>query len=299
MHQATTALVIIMGVNLYAALAARAQDEEISFSMPLVEAEDAFVESRRAGESDPFEERIETERHDFTQSTTTVGRGVVQFEAGYSYFYKDENEEREQSHTTPELLVRIGLAEHVEFRVRYNEVWRFVDEHAGESGSEDLRWGLKLRATDQCNWVPESAVELRFTAPTGSREWSTERVEFGLDYIYGWRLNERAEIYGSTGFATNALGDFSLLPDEQAGDHFMLYTQSVALGYEMTEQTTLYTEFFGLFADGLAEDQNPVFFNVGVDFYVTDDVVVDFRVGMGLNGDSDDLFAGAGGGWRF
>ena len=44
-------------------------------------------ESTRA----PYEERIETERHDFAQSTDTVGQGVVQIEAGYSYFYKDKD----------------------------------------------------------------------------------------------------------------------------------------------------------------------------------------------------------------
>ena len=31
-------------------------------------------------------ERIETDRHDFTQSTTTAGRGVFQIESGYSFF---------------------------------------------------------------------------------------------------------------------------------------------------------------------------------------------------------------------
>ncbi len=55
---------------------------------------------------DPYEERIETERHDFTQSTKTVGRGVLQLEAGYSYFYKDKDAEIEHSHTTPEGLLR-------------------------------------------------------------------------------------------------------------------------------------------------------------------------------------------------
>ncbi|MEO2045043.1 MAG: hypothetical protein ABGX16_00535 [Pirellulales bacterium] len=35
----------------------------------------------------PYEERIETERHDFTQSTVTVGRGVFQLESGYTYFF--------------------------------------------------------------------------------------------------------------------------------------------------------------------------------------------------------------------
>ena len=43
----------------------------------------------------PWEERIETERHDFTQSAVTVGRGVAQVEGGYTYFYKDTGEELE------------------------------------------------------------------------------------------------------------------------------------------------------------------------------------------------------------
>lgn len=34
----------------------------------------------------PYAERIETERHDFTQSATTVGHGVVQVEAGLHVF---------------------------------------------------------------------------------------------------------------------------------------------------------------------------------------------------------------------
>ena len=38
---------------------------------------------------DPWEERIETDRHDFTQSPKTVGRGVGVIEMGYTYFYED------------------------------------------------------------------------------------------------------------------------------------------------------------------------------------------------------------------
>ena len=68
----------------------------------------------------PWEERIETERHDFTQSTTTVGRGVFQIESGYSYFYKDEDDEIEHTHASPEMLLRLGLSDDIEFRVRFN-----------------------------------------------------------------------------------------------------------------------------------------------------------------------------------
>ena len=64
---------------------------------------------------------------------------------------------------------------------------------------------------DECGWIPESALELRFTAPTG----------------------------GST------------------------------------------------------------FSNIGIDYYLSNDIVLDIRAGIGLTTDSDDFFAGVGGGLRF
>jgi len=248
---------------------------------------------------DPFEERIETDRHDFTQSTTTVGRGVAQVEAGYTYFYSDNEEEIEQAHTTPEMLVRLGLTEDIEFRIRWTYAWGFVDEGDDVDSAEDLRWSFKLRATDQDGWIPESALELRFTAPTGGRAFSTEQVEFGLDYIYGWKIIEGSELYGSTGFGTQALGDFGLVPEEPASDRFIAWTQSVALGTEITERTTMYNEFYGIFSYGLEDDYAEVYFNIGVDYYATHNLVLDLRVGVGLTPDSDDFFSGVGGGYRF
>lgn len=259
----------------------------------------SFLESLFSGESlEPRDAdgRMETERHDFTQSTTTVGRHVVQFESGYTFFYRAE--EDETSHAAPELFMRYGLMENLEIRIRYNKAWQFGEED--RIGSEDLGLSFKFRTTDQRCRIPESALEVRFTAPTGDKEWSTGDVEFGLDYIYGWRLSEVAEIYGSTGFSTNALAEFAfatLMPD---GENFMLYTQSVALGLEVTDRVAMYTEVFGLFTDGFEDDEeSPVFFNIGVDYYLSDDIVFDVRVGTGLNNDAEDLFAGIGGGIRF
>ena len=80
----------------------------------------------------------------------------------------------------------------------------------------------------------------------------------------------------------------------------MLYTQSVAIGTELTERVTAYTEFFGLFTDGFEDDEErPVFFNVGLDYYVSDNIVLDIRAGTGLNTDAEDLFFGMGGAFRF
>lgn len=248
---------------------------------------------------DPFEERIETERHDYTQSTTTVGRGVVQLESGYLYLYKDQHEEIEQTHSTPETLLRLGLSDDIEFRVRWNYVWKSIQDEPDEEGALDTIWSIKLQMTEQQGWVPESALEIRSSVPTGGSNFTLGRVEAGFDYIYGWKLNERWTFYGSTAYLPGGLGEGSLIPEEPQSDRFTVIGQSIALGTELTERNTIYGEWFGLFSDGLEQNYSLSFLNFGIDHYFTDDFLIDFRVGIGLTDDSEDFFAGVGGGARF
>lgn len=248
---------------------------------------------------DPYEERLETERHDFTQSTKTVGRGVAQVEAGYSYFYKDHEDEIEHSHTTPETLLRIGLSDDIELRFRWTYGWRFIDVADDFDSAQDMILAVKLGMTEQCGLIPDSALTIRSSVPTGGAAWSRERVEVGFDLIYGWELAEGLELYGSTGNWPGGLGDFSLLPEEPAGDDFQIWSQSVALGIELTDRSVLYGEWFGLFSHALEDNVTISLINFGVDYYVTDDFVLDVRAGFGVTPDSDDFFAGVGGGYRF
>ena len=248
---------------------------------------------------DPYEERIETERHDFTQSTVTVGRGVFQIESGYTFFYKDHEEEIEQSHSFPEMLLRYGVSEDVEIRMRTDYIWRFVDVEDNVDGAEDLQFGVKLGMTEQECLIPESALEIAMTVPTGGSAWNTGRVNVGLDFIYGWEINEDVTIYGSTGAFQNALGDFGFLPEEPAGDRFVAMSQSAAVGLDLTDRSTMYVEYFGIFTKNLEDDVTVGIFNIGIDYYVTDNFVLDVRSGVGLTEDSDDLFVGVGGGYRF
>ena len=250
-------------------------------------------------ERDPYEERMETERHDFTQSTTTVGRGVVQLEAGYLYLYADEGGEIKHSHATPESLLRIGLSDDIEFRLRWNYAWQFFEEEPNKDSALDMIWSVKLQMTEQCGWLPESALDIRSSVPTGGSDFTLGRVEVGFDYIYAWKLTEQWTLYGSTGYLPSGLGDFSLLPDEPESERFTVISQSVAVGADITENNTVYFEWYGLFSDGLDDNFSLSFFNVGIDHYFTDDFLIDFRVGVGLTEDSEDFFAGVGGGARF
>lgn len=261
---------------------------------------DDFTKEVRC-QRNPYEERIETERHDFTQSAVTVGRGVLQVEAGYTYFYKDTEEEIEGSHTTPEMLVRVGLTEDIEFRLRTNYAWQFIDEEPNKEGGEDLRYTLKLQMTRQCgdSCTPTSALEIRGAAPTGGNAWSAGEALFGLDYIYLWDVAEGVTFGGSTGWGTDGLGDFGLIAEPPGSEHFNLFTQSAVLVCELSEQNTMYAEWFAIVSDGRDDELMISVINVGIDHYVTDDIVVDVRFGKGLSDDADDFFCGIGGGIRY
>ena len=147
-------------------------------------------------------------------------------------------------------------------------------------------------ATDQ-------RLEIRSTAPSGAEAWTTERVEFGLDYIYQWDLTDRLNVAGSTGFGTDGFADFGLLPDEPARDQFVVLSQSAVLGVDLTKSNSLYVEWYAIWSHGLGDELVFSVFNAGVDHYVTNNFVVDVRAGVGLSDDADDFFCGAGGGYRF
>lgn len=267
---------------------------------PLLEFLDDFtkpVHLQRA----PFDERIETERHDFTQSATTVGRGVFQIESGYSYFFKETEHESESAHTFPEMLLRFGISEDLELRLRWNHAWVFIKDEEDRSGYEDLRFSLKMQLTREHDHslLPTSALELRGLAPTSGKPFSTDNTEFSFDYIYQWTLLERMSLAGSTGFGTRGFGEFGILPDQPTEQYFNAFSQSVAMGVEWSEVNTVYLEWYGLYSEGLEDEFTVSVLNVGVDHYLSDNLIVDLRLGIGLSEDSDDFFSGVGGGYRF
>jgi hypothetical protein len=157
---------------------------------------------------------------------------------------------------------------------------------------------LKLQVTEQCGLLPESALEVRSSLPTGGSEFTLGRVEAGVDYIYGWQLTDKWTLYGSTAYLPSGLGEFSILPDEPESERFTVVSQSVAVETEISEDNYLYGEWFGLFSDGLEDNFSLGFFNIGVDHYFTENFLIDLRVGVGLTEDSEDFFAGVGGGLR-
>ncbi|HEV7280699.1 MAG TPA: transporter [Pirellulaceae bacterium] len=236
-----------------------------------------------------LDEPLVTDRPDFTEAPTTVGRGVAQLEFGYTYAWDDEGGKSE-SHSFPETLLRVGiLADWLEARIAWNQA------HATEggttfSGSEDLYVGAKIGLTPQDGFFPEMGLIPQMTLPTGSDAFTAGEVLPGVNWVYGWDLSETISTGGSSQI-NRAIDD--------VGEEYAEFAQSWTIGYSLTDRLGAFTEWFALFPSGATEAKPEHYFDGGFTYLITDDIQWDVRAGMGVNEAAEDFFAGTGLSIRF
>ena len=236
-------------------------------------------------------EPLVTDRPDFTEASSTVGYGVGQIEAGYTYTNDEIGGTDIVTHTYPERLLRFGwFANWLEFRVADG----FIDEKtdgAGVFGRQDLYFGLKIGLTPQQGLLPETALIPQMTFDTGDRDFTADRVLGGVNLIYSWSIGENFSLAGSTQ-ANDSVDGF--------GDNFTEWAQSVAVGASLTDNLGFYAEYYAILPDGGAVgllDEH--YLNGGFAVLLTNDIQWDIRAGLGLNEAADDWFIGTGVSIRF
>jgi Putative MetA-pathway of phenol degradation len=231
-----------------------------------------------------------TDRPDFTEASSTVGRGTVQVESGYT-FSRNRAAGVAGAHALPELLVRFGvLSDAVELRVGQSVTRSQVTSTGGQTvwvgGADDLYLGAKIAARPQLGWKPEVALVLQSTLPTGHRDVGAGRALPGVNLLYGWEiLPDRFSLGGST--QVNAAAPIN-------GARATEYAQSVTFGYEFNQRFGSYAESFVLETRAFGARRRAAYANGGFRFKVLPDLQLDLRAGVGLNHDADDLFFGVG-----
>ena len=236
------------------------------------------------------DEPLVSDRPDFTEASTTVGRGVAQVELGYTFFSNSDSGETTRTHTFPEMLWRIGMfAEWFEFRIAYTAA--SMDTAAPPlppltvNGSFDLYLGAKLGLTPQEGILPEMALVPQMRVPTGSSEFTAGIVLPGVNWLYGWDITEELSFGGST--QANRFVD-------DLGDVYLEMAQSFTLGVSLTENLGMYTEWFVLIPSGSLISRTQHYLDGGFTYSVTNDLQLDVRAGVGLSDGSEDYFVGTG-----
>jgi hypothetical protein len=254
--------------------------------------------------------RIETDRPDFSEASSTVGRGRIQLEAGYTFTRDRDGGTLLNNHSFPEALFRLGLfADWFELRIGQN----FSSETRGtrlgsrtDSGSEDLYLGVKLGLTEHKKWLPEMALILQTTVPTGAHALSAREVLPGMNLCYSWEVFKGLiEITGNSQFnrarepVRVGFPFTEEVPPTQAvqmAHPFVEFDQSLSIYYQLTRKWGAYTEGFAFFPmSALGPDMGPeYYFDGGFTYLVNDNFQLDIRAGVGLNRQADNFFTGAG-----
>jgi hypothetical protein len=233
------------------------------------------------------ERRLETDRDSFTPSVPTAGRGRLILESAYSFL---DNRRGPETHSFPELLLRLGVAERIELRLGWN--YEIGGAGTWPEGAEDLpreqriTYGLKAAVTEQDRWVPESSVLLDAFTPI---EGESTATVFAVGYVLGWEVADRWRFDSAVRYFT----------DSEEGDRFGVWAPSAVLRVPVGERWNVHAEYFGQFATDRRENFARHFVSPGVSCLVTPDLELGVRVGWGLNDQSLRFFANAGLGWRY
>jgi Putative MetA-pathway of phenol degradation len=232
-----------------------------------------------------LDEPLVTDRPDFTEASSTVGRDTAQLEMGYTYSYDHNGTDKSLEHSIPETLLRYGVFEDwLELRV----AWNYAD--GGENGinangADDLYLGFKIGLTPQEGVLPEMALIPQMTVPTGDSELTADEVRPGLNWIYGWEINDTISTAGSTQFNRSLDG---------TGNAYTEWAQSWTIAYALHDRVGAYTEWYGLFPSGAAGVDPENYLNGGFTYLINNDVQLDVRAGTGLNSAAVDYFVGTG-----
>jgi hypothetical protein len=243
-----------------------------------------------------LDEPLVTDRPDFTEASVTVGYGVAQLETGYTYTYDSDATGSTRSHSYPESLLRVGaLADWFEFRFVWNygeaRTTAFGESVDSASGAEDLGLGLKLALTPQECVLPETALVLQMTVPTGSSEFTADEVLPGFNFLYGWDINDD--------WSTGASTQLNRAVDDETSDSYVEFAQSWTVGRGWTDEIASYAEWFALVPSSADTNHTEHYFNGGFTVLLSNDIQWDARAGVGLNDAADDYFVGTGLSLRF
>ena len=246
---------------------------------------------------------LHTDRDAFTPSTRTIEAGGRLAEGSYVYI---DNLSSFPTNNYPELLIRLGATEWLEWRLGVNygvgsqgNVVTSVEVGEGTlDGStlyeSSILYGLKVKTSVQEGWRPESCVIVEATTPMYGDVFGTSPV---ATVVSGWELPWGFRDRGAEPWRIDTAIRYAYA--EGLVDWFSRWTPSVVLRMPVTDRWELHAEWFGNYTAGLVDNTSKPFFSPGTHYMLTPRLEVGVRVGWGLTGEAAPFFADTGFGYHW
>lgn len=218
-----------------------------------------------------------TDRPDFTESTLSVGRGVLQLEAGYTFASVSDV----SSHSFGEVLIRLGMGGPLEFRLGLNSYVVSNGPGGTQDGLEDLTVGFKVELIEGSSAMPSLGLIAALSVPTGGESFSSNSTGADVVLAAGWNPGPDWSVGSNLGFGGGVLNDGS---DNR-------WLGSIAIGRTVSTRAAVFGEVYGFSA---ASEEADIFIDGGVTIVLSDNLQIDARLARQVSGVERETHLGVG-----
>ncbi len=225
---------------------------------------------------------IITDRPDATEGSSTVGKGVLQFETGGLYESFEENNIKSATYTYNTTLVRYGILDNIELRLGWDFVEGATKVNGNKldnviSGLSPLLLGVKIDIAEEKDGILEIAfIGHVFPVFSASADYRPETTGVDFRFALSHTLSEKSSIGYNIGAQWG----------NDSPEAVAIYT--VAYGYSLSDKFGFYAEFYG----DLPEDNSANhYWDAGLTYLASNDLQFDIYTGTSITDGQDLLLA--------
>jgi len=216
---------------------------------------------------------LSPDRPDMTESPITVDAGAWVVEASYFDWTRDR---RDDTYTAMATNLKVGLTDRIDFQTVFDAyTWENPAGGAAAEDFSDITLRLKYNLWGNDGGASAFALFPYVKIPTDTA-LSNGEFEGGLMLPFSMDLTE--------GIGLGLMAQIDAVHDGLDGYH-LGFLHSAVLGFDVTEQFGVYTEYFGIAGPGTYEP----YFSVGATYWLSKDLVFDTGGRIGLNDAAEDI----------
>jgi hypothetical protein len=249
-----------------------------------------------ATSSQAEEDTISTDRPDFVESSSVVGKGRWQIETGFA-IERDRSDDIQAHATTTPTLLRFGVGDTWELRVETDGYANVKTEDRGTGTTErihgmtDVSVGAKWHMQDGDEaWSPAVAWLLHADLDTGAKALRGDGVRPSLRMVAEWDL----PLDWSLGVMPGVMFD-----KNEFGQRYTAAIAAITVGKGWTDRFRTFVELAGQQLTSERNGGSQITYDAGATYLITNDVQIDTSVSVGANRHTPDFQWGVGLSVRF
>jgi hypothetical protein len=226
---------------------------------------------------------MNTDRPDTTESPITVDAGHFQLEMSFFDFNQDlDRGTRANTWSFGQVNLKAGLTNWADLQLVFNT---YTEDRLttggltrGLYGFSDVMFRFKMNVWGNDGGDTALGIMPYITIPTGTQH-SARRAAGGVIVPFAMTLTERLSL--------GAMVEADFVPEAAGSGYDLQWLHTIALGISLTDQLGMYLEGVGVAGGGGFDYEAS--FNCGFTYAVTDDLVLDTGVRIGLNRAAQDF----------